>query len=219
MHGFIAININGIFLSIIIGYYTYINWHQPIMQLEMKILWLFWIIYMIYMILFLILYISSLLEVDVTNGMAVLIYAISFLLLAFAYNKKYPSDASLVVLIVFFVIFILSFIFYGVSKLSIHKQRKLANGINTGIETIFGIVGFLILLGLGGGWIFILIIGGSSGGNNYDNNEEYYDYQSEYEYNNPGYHYVDDYYRKDGTHVDGHWKTNPDEYESNNLNP
>ena len=38
------------------------------------------------------------------------------------------------------------------------------------------------------------------------------------DYVHPGYHYVDDYYRSDGTHVDGHWRSNPNEHEWDNIN-
>ena len=31
------------------------------------------------------------------------------------------------------------------------------------------------------------------------------------------YYYVNDYYRTDGTHVSGHWKSTPDCYKWNNL--
>ncbi|RHW38718.1 hypothetical protein D1B33_07545 [Lysinibacillus yapensis] len=34
----------------------------------------------------------------------------------------------------------------------------------------------------------------------------------------PGYHYVDDYYRSDGTHVESHFRSNPDGNPDNNLN-
>ena len=54
--------------------------------------------------------------------------------------------------------------------------------------------------------IVMLLDGGGDSGRYYD------------DYHHPGYHYVDDYYRSDGTHVRGHWKTNPDEYRWNNLN-
>lgn len=58
-------------------------------------------------------------------------------------------------------------------------------------------------------------------GSSYDGSDLESDYYEEdfNEYESPGIHWVDEYERQDGTHVKGHWRSNPDEYEWNNLNP
>lgn len=43
------------------------------------------------------------------------------------------------------------------------------------------------------------------------------DYDDDFDAPSPGVHWVDDYYRSDGTHVDGHWRTNPDGDPTNNF--
>lgn len=52
---------------------------------------------------------------------------------------------------------------------------------------------------------------------------EYYDLEdsnTDYYYNeSPGVHWVDPYERSDGTQVEGHWRSNPDDSIYNNLNP
>ncbi|NEU31728.1 hypothetical protein GN156_13235 [bacterium LRH843] len=93
----------------------------------------------------------------------------------------------------------------------IMKRDSFSYNILKGIKSIISGLAYIIILLVLFFWYAILPIiglilsGGSSG------DPFYNDYQ------HPGYHYVDDYYRTDGTHVRGHWKTNPDEYEWNNL--
>ncbi|MED4403718.1 hypothetical protein [Metabacillus fastidiosus] len=66
---------------------------------------------------------------------------------------------------------------------------------------------FFILI-IVGGLLFGFVTGGGGG---YEEDDYYED--------DPGVHWVDEYERSDGTEVDGHWRSNPDDSPYNNLNP
>lgn len=52
----------------------------------------------------------------------------------------------------------------------------------------------------------------------YDLDDEYYGYENDYSDNSdPGVHWVDEYDRQDGTHVDGYLRTDPDGDPTNNF--
>ncbi|WP_160035007.1 hypothetical protein [Paenibacillus sp. An7] len=119
---------------------------------------------------------------------------------------------------IFLAMVVIGFVFIMVEKLYnickfLLKQNSFTYSILNKFLDIIGIVGVAVLSMIS--IVLVLLIVpiflfsslGSGGTTNFEQEN----------YQHPGYNYINDYYRSDGTHVEGHWKTNPDEYLWNNL--